>query len=96
MTLIITDLNTFTTSSGSGVVPVRKFAGFYVTGWDISSQTDGCPDNDPHPDGAGPADDNGDVWGHFITEVKFVPGGTESEDFCVFSEIGLCTAVLTE
>ena len=52
--------------------------------------------NDPHPLGADNRNDNGDVWGHFITIVRFVPGGTESQDLCQFDEIGLCTAVLTE
>ena len=48
VTLIITD-NTAFTGSGNEPVPVKYFAGFYVTGWDIGGATNGCPD----PDGPG-------------------------------------------
>jgi hypothetical protein len=101
VTLMITDYGTFD-DSGTKPIPVVKFAGFYVTGWDWDPQkSPGCPENDPHPD-FGPRGtyvkglDDGDVWGHFITEVTFVEGGGESEDLCEFDEVGVCTAVLTE
>jgi len=109
VTLVVTDFTAFG-GTGSTNVPVTHFAGFYATGWDLatgsgSGQTEGCPDpdgagprkgNDPHPLGLGPNEDNGDVWGHFVTFVPFVKGGTESEDLCAFNEIGICAAVLTE
>ena len=50
VTLIITD-NTAFTGSGNEPVPVKYFAGFYITGWDIGGATNGCPD----PDGPGTA-----------------------------------------
>ena len=43
VTLIITD-NTAFTGSGNEPVPVKYFAGFYITGWDIGGATNGCPD----------------------------------------------------
>jgi len=61
VTLLITDFGQFDVNS-ERVVKIRKFAGFYATGWDISGpggDTQGCPDpdgingplkgNDPHP-----------------------------------------------
>jgi len=96
--LIVTDISAFKAPPGQDpVVPIIKFAGFYITGWDISSQTTGCPgENDPHPLGFGSQADNGDVWGHFVTQVAFVPGATESEKFCNFTEVGVCIAILTQ
>jgi hypothetical protein len=92
--LLITDLGTFT-DSGGGVVPIRKIAGFYVTGWDISPQTDGCDDNDPHPLGADDQDDNGDVWGYFVVKVVPNPTGSTPTETCEFDELGICVSVLT-
>jgi Putative Flp pilus-assembly TadE/G-like len=104
--LIVTDFSAFKAPPGQDpVVPVLKWAGFYVTGWDLSSKTNGCADdpttakddgNDPHPLGYGSNQDNGDVWGHFVNYVPFLPGATASEHFCNFNEIGVCIAVLTE
>ena len=53
VTLIITDDTAFT-GSGNDPLPIKYFAGFYVTGWDMNNgngpqSTNGCPD----PDGAG-------------------------------------------
>ena len=104
--LIVTDISAFKANPGQDpVVPILKWAGFYVTGWDISAKTNGCPDNpatpkddgnDPHPLGFGSNRDNGDVWGHFVNYVPFLPGSTPDQKFCNFSEIGVCIAVLTE
>ena len=72
VTLVITDFTAFT-GSGAENVPVKYFAGFYATGWDIGpaggGNTTGCPDNDPHPLGLSNLKDNGDVWGHFVNIV---------------------------
>ena len=63
--------------SGSTNVPVKYFAGFYATGWDVGAQNNGCPDNDPHPWYSGRKSlDNGDVWGHFVNIVIFSSAGT--------------------
>lgn len=58
VTLIITDDTAFT-GSGNEALPIKYFAGFYVTGWDYHpTQSPGCPDsaftdpdkgNDCHP-----------------------------------------------
>ena len=57
VTLIVTEFAAFS-GTGSTIVPIKYFAGFYVTGWDVSNITDGCygpggeagpPWNDPHP-----------------------------------------------
>ena len=59
VTLIITDDTAFT-GSGNAALPVKYFAGFYVTGWDLDpngngpQNTKGCPD----PDGLGPLKGN--------------------------------------
>ena len=94
--LAVTDLGSFS-GSGSGVVPVRRLAGFYITGWDISSQTSGCPgENDPHPLGADDKNDNGDVWGYFVVQVVYAPEGTDPDaEECDFGTLGVCIAVLT-
>jgi len=96
--LIVTDISAFKAPPGQDpVVPILKWAGFYVTGWDLSSKTTGCPGiNDPHPFGFDSNSDNGDVWGHFVNYVPFIPGATASEKFCNFNEIGICIAVLTQ
>jgi hypothetical protein len=108
VTLIITD-NTAFTGSGNEPVPVKYFAGFYVTGWDIGGATNGCPD----PDGMGPlrgnechpvlgcsyqpSKDNGDAWGHFVNIVTFSSTGDPSEQLCTFGEDpSVCLPVLVE
>jgi len=88
------------TGSGAENVPVKYFAGFYATGWDISPQTKGCPgENDPHPLfglNYKKSKDNGDVWGHFINIVQFSAAGLANDDLCNFDEVGTCIAVLVE
>jgi len=58
VTLIITDDTGFT-GAGNEALPIKYFAGFYVTGWDMNNgngpqSTNGCPD----PDGTGPRKGN--------------------------------------
>ena len=95
VTLVITDITAFE-GSGSTNIPVKYFAGFYATGWDISPQSNGCPDNDPHPLGFGHKKDNGDVWGHFVNIVIFSAMGRANDELCNFDEVGTCIAVLVE
>ncbi len=99
ITLVITDITAFT-GSGAENVPIKYFAGFYATGWDISPQTTGCPgENDPHPllkPGYKQSKDNGDVWGHFINIVHFSAAGLANDELCNFDEVGTCIAVLVE
>jgi hypothetical protein len=99
VTLIITDITAFT-GSGNEPVPVKYFAGFYVTGWDYHpQQSPGCADNDPHPiygTGYQHTRDDGDVWGHFVNIVNFSGSGDPSEFLCNFDQVGNCIAVLVE
>ena len=111
VTLIITDDTAFS-GSGNEPLPIKYFAGFYVTGWDYHpSQSPGCGDpdgggplkgNDDHPI-YGPAgsynhsDDNGDVWGYFVDIVVFSSEGEPSGDLCTFgADPAACVATLVE
>jgi hypothetical protein len=109
VTLIITD-NTAFTGSGNEPLPIKYFAGFYVTGWDYHpNQSPGCGDpdgggplkgNDAHPvygTGYNHSLDNGDVWGYFVDIVVFSGGGLPSDEHCEFgSDPAACIAVLVE
>ena len=99
MTLIVTDYGTFQGSGSSSAVPVKYFAGFYITGWDKTSNNPPCADNEPHPwysPGYRRSLDNGDVWGHFINVVVFSGSGQGSDDLCNFDEVGTCIIGLVE
>ncbi|MBA2642137.1 MAG: hypothetical protein H0U82_04320 [Actinobacteria bacterium] len=98
VTLIITDYGTFLSQGSSEAVPVKYFAGFYVTGWDIVGSQPECPDNEPHPWYAPnyrKSLDNGDVWGHFIN-ITFSSSGQGNDELCNYDEVGTCIAVLVE
>lgn len=111
VTLIITDDTAFS-GSGNEPLPIKYFAGFYVTGWDYHpTQSPGCPDpdglgprkgNDPHPiyGAVGSYNhnrDNGDVWGYFVDIVLFSGAGDPSNELCNFgSDPAACIAVLVE
>jgi len=99
VTLIVTDYGAFTSQGSSEAVPVKYFAGFYITGWDKNGNNPECADNEPHPwypSGYRKSLDNGDVWGHFINVVVFSAGGTPDDELCNFDEVGTCIAVLVE
>jgi hypothetical protein len=99
VTLIVTDFGTFEGQGSSTAVPVKYFAGFYVTGWDKTGNNPPCPDNEPHPwysPGYRKSLDNGDVWGHFINVVLFSGAATGSDDLCNFDEVGTCVIGLVE
>jgi len=108
VTLIITDDTAFT-GSGNDPLPIKYFAGFYVTGWDYHPvQSPGCPDNDDHPIYGSPFGpggynhslDNGDVWGYFVNITVFSSEGDPSGDLCTFTtpdpDPAACIAVLVE
>lgn len=108
VTLVITDDTAFG-GSGSDPLPIKYFAGFYVTGWDVGGESSGCPDpdglgplkgNDPHPiygSSYPPSRDNGDIWGYFVDIVKFSSEGNPSENECDFGGApASCVAVLVE
>ena len=72
--------------------PCRRFASFYVTGWD----GDSCASNEPYPFAGS---EKGNIWGHFIIHIappKFGRGDPETR--CQFNtefDIDTCIAVLT-
>lgn len=105
VTLIITNYSGFS-GQGARVVPVRVFAGFYVTGYFHQQTARGCGDDpntpvvdgdDPHPNGVNPSSNRakGDVWGYFVTSVILDLNAESSDELCAFYELGVCTAVLT-
>jgi hypothetical protein len=99
VTLIVTDYGTFMSQGSSQAVPVKYFAGFYITGWDKTGNNPDCADNEPHPwypAGYRKSLDNGDVWGHFINVVLFSASGTPDDELCNFDQVGTCIAVLVK
>jgi hypothetical protein len=99
VTLVVTDYETFLGSGSSSAVPIKYFAGFYITGWDKTGSNLPCADNEPHPwysPGYRRSLDNGDVWGHFINVVAFSAAGAGSDDLCNFDEVGTCIIGLVE
>ncbi|MGI8885632.1 MAG: hypothetical protein ACR2G9_01755, partial [Gaiellaceae bacterium] len=112
VTLLVVDDTAFQSSGSSTYFPIKYFAGFYVTGWDLQrNQTFGCPDidgpsgpykgNDCHPTyGCGyddyGTDDNADVWGYFVDIVAYSGSGVPG-DLCAFGvDPAACVAVLVE
>ena len=52
-------------------VPIRKFAKFYVTGWDpsVGPNCNGVNDTFPGPPG-GKQTQNGAIWGHWLSDTE--------------------------
>jgi hypothetical protein len=106
VTLVVAEYATFD-DTGTTVLPITKFAGFYVTGWFTktgSQMAQGCPDNDPPPTppfcSGGPCDPGdtkvqGAVWGYYITDVK-LEGRPDEDEFCDFTDVRTCVAQLVE
>jgi hypothetical protein len=71
-------------------IPIRKFATFYVTGWDQSlfpncgKRGPAFGENDDFP-GKGRQSQNGAIWGHWIKDVD--PGGTPDGNPCDLTSI---------
>jgi putative Flp pilus-assembly TadE/G-like protein len=92
--LILTDFGAFTGSGGSPTdeVAVRRFASFYVTGWDGAS----CASNETYPFAGS---EKGNIWGHFIIHIAPPTFGRgDPETRCQFNtefDIDTCIAVLT-
>jgi hypothetical protein len=86
--MIVTSTADFASVDGSpqGWLPIRKFATFYVTGWDskINPQCPGSPGhpgNEPYPGTHKNNSDNGAVWGHWIDYED--TSGTPNGQACV-------------
>jgi hypothetical protein len=76
-------------------IPIRKFATFYITGWDknIAPQ---CPDNEPFP-GKGKLknEQNAAVWGHWMNYLD--TSGTPNGQTCDVTSVTAinCVPALT-
>jgi hypothetical protein len=86
--MIITSTADFASAQGSpqAWLPIRKFATFYVTGWDNSIKpqcpgSPGHPGNEPYPGTHKNNSDNGAVWGHWINYED--TSGTPNNQLCV-------------
>jgi hypothetical protein len=92
--LILTDFGAFTGSGGSPsqMVAVRRFANFYVTGWDGGQS---CAENEPY---AFSGSAQGNIWGHFIRQIappNFGRGDPNISCDFLGDELDICIAVLT-
>ncbi len=90
VTLVVTEFGAFA-GTGSTIIPIRYFAGFYITGKDVSAQSPRCAvpgyEEDLHPvygDTYSTAKrqklDDGDVWGYFVVRVEYGSGAIGHED----------------
>ena len=93
--LILTDFDTFS-GGGAGKVPVRRFAGFYVTGW--SSASNACANaanNEPPPPGTQAEREQGRGLGTLRELRRTVDNNDPGPDMCAFNDTDICVAVLT-
>ena len=63
-------------------LPIRRFATFYVTGWDSNIKPQ-CAGNEGYPGKHKNNSDNGAVWGHWINYDD--TAGTPNGQACVLS-----------
>ena len=87
--LFITPYGSFD-GSGSGTVPVRDFAYFYVTGWAGSGGFDNPCASDDEALAAGY------ITGHFVKYVSRLNDGSSGDTPCDFRAATPCVAVLTD
>jgi putative Flp pilus-assembly TadE/G-like protein len=82
ITMIITSVADFAAGAGQpqAWLPIRKFATFYVTGWDKNIKPQ-CAGNEPYPIKGKQNSDNGAIWGHWINYVD--SAGTPNGQSCV-------------
>jgi hypothetical protein len=80
--MIITSPADFASGAGSpqAWLPIRKFATFYITGWDPNIKPQ-CASNEPFPTKGKRNSANGAVWGHWINYED--TAGTPSGQTCV-------------
>jgi hypothetical protein len=87
VTMIITSPADFASGAGSpqAWLPIRKFATFYVTGWDTKIKPSctgaGPGKNESYPVKGKQNSDNGAVWGHWINYED--TAGTPDGQLCV-------------
>jgi putative Flp pilus-assembly TadE/G-like protein len=87
ITMIITSPADFASAGNAPQfwLPIRKFATFYVTGWDKNIQPsctgNGPSQNEAYPQKGKQNSDNGAVWGHWINYED--TAGTPNGQICV-------------
>jgi Putative Flp pilus-assembly TadE/G-like len=83
--MIISSPADFASGAGSpqSWLPIRRFATFYVTGWDNNIKPTCNGVNEPYPTKGKQNSDNGAVWGHWINYLD--TAGTPSGQLCVIS-----------
>ncbi len=89
--VFITPYNSFG-GSGSGTVPVRNFAYFYVTGWAGSGGGFNNPCEAMGDDTALP----GEITGHFVKYVNRLNDGSGGTTPCDFDSATPCVAQMTD
>ena len=88
--LFITPYGSFS-GSGSGTVPVRNFAYFYVTGWKGSNGF-----KNPCESAGDDVAAEGSIMGHFVKYISRLNDGSSGDSPCDFRAASPCVAVLTE
>jgi hypothetical protein len=85
ITMIITSTIDLAAGAGSpqSWIPIRKFATFYITGWDPNIQPSCNGVNDPYPTKGKQNSSNGSVWGHWI--IYEDTSGTPNGQLCTVS-----------
>jgi len=97
--LVVTDATAFEGSGASpdDAIPVKYIGSFYVVGWSVGGQANGCPgENEPPPPGWRVRNNSVDVWGYFRWSVLPSSGGTTTGELCNFDGNDTCIAVLVE
>jgi hypothetical protein len=86
VTMIVTSAADFGSVVGSpqGWVPVRRFATFYITGWDSSIKPQ-CGDNESFPTRGKRNSQNAAVWGHWINYLD--TAGTPNGQGCPLASV---------
>jgi hypothetical protein len=98
LTMIITSAADLAAGAGSpqSWIPVRRFATFYITGWDSNIKPQ-CGDNENYPTSPGSKKNsqNAAVWGHWINYVD--SAGTGNNQPCDVNSVQPinCVPVLT-
>ena len=98
MSLVVTDATAFEGAGASpdDAIPVKYLGSFYVVGWSMGGQANGCPGNELPPPGWKSRNNSGDVWGYFRWTVLPGSGGTSTGEYCNFDGNDQCVAVLVE
>jgi hypothetical protein len=94
LTMIITAPSDLALPPGSpqAWIPIRRFATFYITGWDSNIKPQ-CGDNEAFPAKGKKSQQNAAIWGHWINYVDV--SGIGDGKACDPTKLGNCVAALT-